>query len=73
MKIQYGRHNMAAISISSGSNANIVAAILDFMKTSNTKNVCIYIIDQHVKFHGIGLAAILDFKHISATGIFSGS
>ena len=52
MKIQYGHYNMAAISISSGSNANIVAAILDFMKTSNTKNVCIYIIDQHVKFRG---------------------
>ena len=29
---------------------HIVAAILDFMKTSNTKNVCIYMIDQPEKF-----------------------
>ena len=37
-------------SISSISNANIVAAILDFVKTSNTIFFCIYIIDQHVFF-----------------------
>ena len=30
-----------------------MAAILDFMESSNTKNVCIYIIDQPVKFRGI--------------------
>ena len=31
---------------------HVVAAILDFMKTSNTNNVCLYIIDQPVKFRG---------------------
>ena len=31
---------------------HIVAAILDFMETCNTKNVHMYVIDQPVKFRG---------------------